>query len=400
MAMAWLAAATATAGAQELTPIVDDDFTLDLYQGPVLGSGRIVSMGGAQVGMASGAAGMAFNPAAPAVRPATSNDTWDWDWNLDWLNPEIGDDFDNNGIASEQRASPVFTGGIIVRYGRCGFGFSGDVQNFRVETDTDTFRPEIFVARLGGACSFRDDEWTVGLQLKGASFTLFREAAPRDEQIVSVSGAGPEAGVVWRPRWLPLRAGVAASVPVAGKTVVPSDCDVPEDPNEPTRCPTSAPDDEQFIVPGAVDAPWELGLGVAWRFAKSQWNRQIDADFRDEKAVVVAADVKVSGAVDNGAGLQAYTLRQLQRSGESTVVSLRLGAEYEWVPGRFRVRGGTYWEPARFAGVSGRLHLTLGFDVRLFSFRFLDDPYRVRLSLTSDAADNYGNAGLSIGFWH
>jgi hypothetical protein len=104
--------------------------------------------------------------------------------------------------------------------------------------------------------------------------------------------------------------------------------------------------------------------------------------------------------VSQGAGLEAFLDKELQPSGRSASLSLRLGAEYEWVPGWFRIRGGTYWEPPRFADVEGRLHVTVGFDVRFWSFSFWGSKYRLRLSLAGDAARQYGNTLLSLGFWH
>jgi hypothetical protein len=69
------------------------------------------------------------------------------------------------------------------------------------------------------------------------------------------------------------------------------------------------------------------------------------------------------------------------------------------------VRGGTYWEPSRFRdadgdAIRGRLHLTLGLDIRVWQFGLWGDHHRVRVSLTSDGARGYGNGGASIGFWH
>jgi hypothetical protein len=69
------------------------------------------------------------------------------------------------------------------------------------------------------------------------------------------------------------------------------------------------------------------------------------------------------------------------------------------VPGKVRVRGGTYWEPGRFVGVGGRPHLTAGVELGFLDFNFFG-ARRLRLSVTGDLARRYGNAGLSVGFWH
>jgi hypothetical protein len=121
--------------------------------------------------------------------------------------------------------------------------------------------------------------------------------------------------------------------------------------------------------------------------------------FRDEQAVTLAADLVVTGATGNGYGIEAFGMQQLQRSGASVALSLRGVVEYEWLPGRLRLRGGAYWEPARFDGVGGRFHTTVGAELAVWQFYFLGQR-RLRLAFTADVASRYRNAGVSIGFWH
>jgi hypothetical protein len=159
------------------------------------------------------------------------------------------------------------------------------------------------------------------------------------------------------------------------------------------------------VRPARATFPWQGSVGAARRWGPTRWNRAIQTDWRDEKALLLAADLVVTGHVEGGYGVEAFADHQLQPSGRNIGVSPRFGAEYEWVPGRLRVRGGTYWEPSRFrdpAGesIDGRLHVTLGLDLRVWSFCLWNERYRVRLTLTSDGARRYGNGGLSIGFWH
>jgi hypothetical protein len=208
----------------------------------------------------------------------------------------------------------------------------------------------------------------------------------RTKTLFTLTGAGLDAGATWKPKDLPLRIGVSAQSEVSGTNVASSDCD-------PLNC-------AGFILPSGVDVPWELAAGIAWRHGATPWNQRIAGRWRDERELIVEADVVVDGPVSNGAGVEAFLQKELQFSGRDPSVSPRLGAEYEWIPGWLRVRAGTYWEPARFYDRDGRLHATLGLDVRLFSFGFWGDPYRLRLSAAADAADRYGNAALSLGFWH
>jgi hypothetical protein len=73
--------------------------------------------------------------------------------------------------------------------------------------------------------------------------------------------------------------------------------------------------------------------------------------------------------------------------------------DVEAIPGRLRLRTGSYWEPERFAGVGGRIHGTFGFEVRALEFHAWG-LRRGKLGATFDGARRYRNLGLSIGFWH
>ena len=123
------------------------------------------------------------------------------------------------------------------------------------------------------------------------------------------------------------------------------------------------------------------------------------ADFRDEAAVMVAFDAIVTGGVKKGYGLEAFGDGLEQRSGENPVVSVRGGVEWELLPGALRLRGGSYWEPGRFAGVGGRPHVTLGVEAGALQFD-LWGQHRLRISITADLAPRYGTWSLSVGFWH
>jgi hypothetical protein len=391
-----LAATAATARAQEYPPITDRDYAIDLYRGAVLGSVRIVGMGGATVAQAEGSAGALANPAAAAIRRTTSTRYWDWDFHLDALSAVFASDFDNNGQAdSNEFASTVATAGIAGMAGPWGLAITATTSSTQIGQagseggDGELLEPQGIVARVALARSLFDDDHVIGVSIRFGSFALVRPgggANGGDQELFSIGGGSLEAGWVWRPYLSDLRIGVSAALPITGKDVSTEACD-------PLAC-------EGHILPERVAVPWEAAAGIAWRRAGTRWNQPIGGDWRDERSLLVEADVLVSGAVPDGYGLEGFAAGVLQPSGRRTVVSARAGAEYEWIPGWLRLRGGTYWEPSRFEGVGGRLHATLGLDTRLFSFCFWDGRYRVRLSLTGDAAARYGNAGVSVGFWH
>jgi len=401
--LALLAAAASPARAQDvdlaaLPDVTSRDFAIDLYSGAALGSGQIVGMGGAALATAEGSAGMLVNPASPASRPATSHDKWDWDWHVDYLNPAIGSDFDNNGVPSMEQGihcnvldaadCAYYTLGLVVQRGHWAVGASPSFLQSRA----GDLVAQATVVQSSVAYGAYDDQLIIGGGFRVGTFDLLAETdTRRRDDLFSLTGAGLEAGSLWRPTGRNFRVGGSLSLPVSGTNPDVQNCD-------PLDC-------NGLILPDRVQVPWRAGAGVAWHRGPTPWNRKVAGDWRDEKSLTLAADLVLVGRVERGYGLEAFAEQKLQKSGRHTVFSVRAGAEYEWKPGRLRVRGGGYWEPARFQdengdAVPGRVHVTAGFDVRIWSFCFWGDRYRARLSLTADGAQRYGNGGLSIGLWH
>jgi hypothetical protein len=158
-------------------------------------------------------------------------------------------------------------------------------------------------------------------------------------------------------------------------------------------------DCQGFILPERVTTPWRALVGGAWRFSPTQWNQLVGGNFRDERSLTLAADVVVVGASKEAYGIEAFGMHQLQRTGRNVAVSVRGGAEWEWIPGRLRLRAGSYWEPERYDDVGGRIHFTFGTELRVFEF-FGWGRRRGRISFTADIAERYRNIALSVGFWH
>lgn len=373
------------ASAQELPPIEDRDFALDLHTGAALGSVRIVGMGGTAVAAAEGSAGTLANPAAAAVRLTTSKGSWDWDFHLDALQAVGGSDLDNNGIeGTDGFGTSLETTGLAGMLHGWGLAFVGTSATATVSSASaaEPLEARTLAAKIAIARELLAQTWTVGAAVRIGQFELERAGAP----LFSLSGAGLELGGLWRPPRTDWRVGASIALPITGRDVVVGGCD-------PADC-------EGYVLPARVAVPWQVAAGVAWRWAPTRWNQAVPWRFRDEPAILLAADVVVTGAVDGGAGLEAFGDQVLQRSGRTTSVSLRAGAEWEWLPGRLRLRAGSYWEPGRFDGVGGRLHGTFGAELSLFQFRLWSWDLRTRVSATGDVASRFANAGLSVGFWH
>ncbi len=394
------ATARVASAAPETTPITDSNYSIELYDGVAIGNTAVVGMGGATVALAIGTAGTLFNPSAPAVKPTTDTDWWSWDYHLDYLNGSLSTDYDNNGLplpdatgADAESGTSVLTLGFGLRFWEWAGAITATQQfvpvadaMFTVPGSTNTVEMNASALRVQLAVArwVKRIDTAIGASLTLAQFNLDAECSEPGCQVFTVDGIGVELGATWAPRGRSLRIGTTVASPITGRNF--TGCD-------PMDC-------AGWILPDRVVSPWRLAVGAAYRFADSYWNQLVGGYFRDEKSLTLAADVIVTGSSEDAYGLEAFGQHELQRAGRNTSLGLRGGAEYEWLPGRLRVRGGSYWEPGRYAGVPGRLHLTFGLELRVFQFRFWGSLRRGRISLTSDIAERYRNGGLSVGFWH
>jgi hypothetical protein len=385
--------AASTADAEpETSPITDSNYSIELYDGVAIGNTAVVGMGGATVALAIGTSGTLFNPSAPAVKPTTDTDKWSWDYHLDYLNGTLSTDYDNNGILAESGTS-VLTLGFGLRIGEWAGAITATSQYVPVDA-MYTLPNGNMVPLVASALrvQFAVAHWVkrldtaIGISSQAARFALAPDCSEDGcYNLFTVGGGGLELGATWAPRRQSFRIGAAVASPIAGGDTT-SNCD-------PMDC-------VGWILPEKVVSPWRLAVGTAYRFSGSDWNQLVGGYFRDEKSLTLAADVVITGSSENAFGLEAFGQHELQRSGRHPSFSVRGGAELEYLPGRLRIRGGSYWEPGRFVGVSGRLHGTFGIEVRVFQFWFWGTQRRGRISLTADFAARYRNGGLSVGFWH
>jgi len=408
----------APAAAAPLPPLTTSDFDLDMFQGPVLGSTRVIGLGGAYSAIAEEAVGIPFNPATPAHRTYYSQGRFDWDLAFDFLLPGLFQpesfDFDNNGRGASVDTIALSMGGQI-QYRSFGVGLYVRGQlgdNLELGSPARSYDVGLWLVQVAVAYAFLDHQLIVGGGPRLGLFNLATTIDNKAQSIYQVQALGGEAGVLIRPTGWPVRLAASFSSPLSSEA--PKECA--------TECPGG------FILPRGVALPWEVRIGASYHYGAVPFNRvpvfpkkakkkrgapvsqpasppapsappDPEQSYRGGFYLLVSAEVGLTGGVDEAIGTDSFLEQVREPAGGSLSVSPRLGVESEVWRRRLRLRGGSYWEPTRFSGASGRIHGTFALDVRLFDFS-LWGPRSLRFSSAVDLASRYSNLSLSLGFWH
>lgn len=267
VAAAALAAAPARAQPTQLgqdgEPIQTSDYTIDLYEGPVLAGSRVIGLGGAFAPIADGVVGYAFNPAAVARRVPWSTTWFDWeiDGGITLPSSVTGVDFDNSGDDSFTNTANIFLmGGGGLQFGDLGVGATVDYNRYEInarEGEGELLFVNIIRALLVAGYGFLDGELTAGLGVSANSVNITRppaEAGGEERQVANVPGASAHAGVLWAPAYLPLRAGASVRWPLTSKESVPEGVEADAAGNFVS---------EGYYLPRTITLPAEVQAGVA-----------------------------------------------------------------------------------------------------------------------------------------
>ncbi|MEZ4458428.1 MAG: hypothetical protein R3E66_01610 [bacterium] len=371
---------------------------MDYTQGPVLSSNRIMGLGGAFVSVAEGADAHLINPAAFAMRyPHRRNDFFDWDWSFYFLSDVVSreDSAPEAGMPPGIVDDTSFAGlALDFRFGIGGGGAHTYVKSYDVTLPTygengelleTNYMLEQSILALGVGVALPWFDTTLGLALIGGNFSIAGASAGT---LLALSGVGVSAGAVWHPTGKPYRLGMVVNsrVRVANVETLPP----PEFSNL---------DVTSMAVPGRAT------FGGSWMFWDREYNPVqtwgMDA-FADPAAhetlqrryVLVSADLLLDMPTDETISVSSFLRGPAQPSGKSLTASPRLGIESEFWANRMRARTGTYYEPSRLESASGRMHWTAGLDVRVHFF------WDWKLNVVFDAAPQYFNSGVGLGFWH
>jgi hypothetical protein len=251
-------------------PIHTNDYSIDLYQGPVLSANRVIGLGGAFVAIADGVEGSAVNPAATAARTPYSYSHFDYDLGVGITFPSgiKNTDFWNSGHPTELPKSQsldflFFNLALQLQFGRWGFGLSTDFQQYSLlrgvdaieDTKVDRLAAQIAIGHLQIAHSFADGQLLLGLGMRTTGLSVTKEGATSvaSQDLFSTVGTGFEAGFIWRPTDWQIRLGGAYHGGFNTQASPESQVFViyPGDPNN------------ELYLPTRVTLPWDLNIGFA-----------------------------------------------------------------------------------------------------------------------------------------
>ncbi len=252
---ALMAGMVALPGEAAAQPLPSSDYSIDLFQGPLLAPIRVSGIAGAYAGYAEGIAGMVANAAAPALREPNSASYLELDIDLSISIPlslTANDDYDNSGFSDSDYSSFLYLAwGGLIQYGPFGIGGLAELQRYTiagegVETDVTVGR-----YRALAAWQFLGGQLIVGGGVRIATLGLDAPDVPN----LTLVGVAPEVGVLIRPDWQSFRIGATYRAPVDGGTFYGGG-DKTVDAGGVVRA-------GALVLPEQVVLPWEIEVGVA-----------------------------------------------------------------------------------------------------------------------------------------
>jgi hypothetical protein len=416
---------SATAAAQNPDINPGDVFNIETYEGPVLGSSRVIGLAGAYSAVAEDAVGIPWNPASVCNRTYYSEDWWDWDLAFDFLlaNAFKTDhfDFDNNDRSLRSDLWLVHLGGYL-QFGTFGAGIYLRSRNLTLEDKPNPPDPVreydggLLQAHFCIGFAMFDHQLLLGFSVRTGQFNI-EEKEDKDNSY-AVEASGIELGGLLRPKGWPLRLSMVLYGPLN---------------KEIDNLPDPPP--ANIVLPTGVGVPWEFRIGASYLISDREYNQRplykrrkaeriaeikeaheegrpvpsaaeeedeetdFEAEYLGDNYVLISVELLFLGSVKDAIGMDGFFQQEWERAGRNVSISPRVGVETELLRRRLRVRSGLYWEPSRYKGYIGRLHWTFSFQLRLFDFSFLGD-HSVAVNFAIDLTHRYNNMSFGIGFWN
>ncbi len=268
------------------SPIATSQYAVDLYQGPVTTSTRVIGMGGAYDAIAEGSEGNFVNPAAAAIRMPWSYTHLDYDLgagvalpstfsNADFFNS--GSDRTNLSTSSQNNFVFLDLEGHL-QLGPWGLGTAVALQQYGLSRDNKAssassnqrIQAQFAIGLLHLARSFVHGQLLFGAGIRYTGMNVLNQNTQiyNGQTLFTTQGVGYEFGWLWRPYNQVFRLG--ASVRSAVTTKAESGSNIAADANgNRLLFPGTA---DQMYLPDEVALPWEWSLGFAVQLGSRPFN--------------------------------------------------------------------------------------------------------------------------------
>ena len=268
------------------SPIASSRYAVNLYQGPVTTSTRVIGMGGAYDAIAEGSEGNFVNPAAAAIRVPWSYTHVDYDLGAGIALPSElrNSDFFNSG-AKRTNLSTSSQGDFVfldvegdLQLGPWGLGTAVALQQYGLSRDnnpspgsaTQRIQAQFAIGLLHLARSFARGQLLFGAGIRYTGLNVVNQNTQfyNSQTLFTTQGVGYEFGWLWRPYNQVFRLG--ASVRSAVTTKAQSGSNIVADANG-NRI-LFAGTANQMYLPNEVSVPWEWSLGLAVQLGSRPFN--------------------------------------------------------------------------------------------------------------------------------
>lgn len=266
--------------------IRSSQYAVDLFQGPVTASTRVVGMGGAYDAIAESSEGNFVNPAGAAIRLPWSYTHLDYDLGggialsslatrADVFNS--GTDRTNFGTTNQSSFVSLDVEGDL-QWGPWAIGTAWTLQQFglqrsaRPETEASNQQLHALfaVGLLHVARSFVRGQLLFGAGLRYTALNILSQNVSNydNQTLFTTQGVGVQFGWLWRPHDQIFRLG--ASVRSAVRTRAEAASFISGDSSGNRILFQDTPD--QMYLPNEVALPWEWSLGFAVQFGSREFN--------------------------------------------------------------------------------------------------------------------------------
>jgi hypothetical protein len=268
------------------SPISSSRYAVDLYQGPVTTSTRVIGMGGAYDAIAEGSEGNFVNPAAAAIRLPWSYTHLDYDIGAGVALPSTfrNSDFFNSGSDRTNLSTSGQNNFVFmdvegdVQLGPWALGTAVALQQYGLSRDNNTssassnqkIQAQFAIGLLHLARSFVHGQLLFGAGIRYTGMNVLNQNTQiyNGQTLFTTQGIGYEFGWLWRPHDQAFRLGASVRSAVTTKAELGSNILADANGNR-LLFPGTA---DQMYLPDEVALPWEWSLGFAAQLGSRPFN--------------------------------------------------------------------------------------------------------------------------------